>query len=125
MRSVTQRGPHGPEGIATMATITTTKPTCPACGASQRFSRKPAPGVARPEQVRECRKCAAIYTTHPIYLGDSYAIVGTTFASSEQEARAQEAGTVRYFDLQTLGSNGLGRRHGWFDLATRLITQVG
>jgi hypothetical protein len=31
----------------------------------------------------------------------------------------------RYFDITTLGSAGVGRRHGWFQPSTRLVTQVG
>lgn len=30
-----------------------------------------------------------------------------------------------YFDLITLGSQGIGRRHGWVDRETRLIVQAG
>jgi hypothetical protein len=32
---------------------------------------------------------------------------------------------IRYFDFTTVGSAGLGRRHGWYNPATKLITQVG
>ncbi len=34
-------------------------------------------------------------------------------------------GTVKYFDFTTLGSQGISRRHGWYDTVTRCITQVG
>ena len=38
-----------------------------------------------------------------------------------------ECGTdeQRYFDIETVGSAGLGRRHGWFNPTTQTITQVG
>jgi hypothetical protein len=68
--------------------------------------------------IYECAACGAIFGT--CYLGDSYGFVKPFFAAAEVPA-----GQSRYFDFTTLGSNGVGRRHGWFDPATKLITQVG
>jgi len=90
---------------------------CPAC--SHNRSRD-----YRPERfygaVQQCRKCSAIYTNRHIYLGDSYTIVEPHFTAD----RTADERAV-YFDLDTLGSKGIGRRHGWFDPETGLVTQVG
>jgi hypothetical protein len=69
-------------------------------------------------QVFRCAKCEAIFGT--CYLGDSYSYVLPYFAKAEVAPEQ-----TRYFDFTTLGSNGVGRRHGWFDPNTKLITQVG
>ena len=85
---------------------------CPACSCRRAVA---VPGHA---QLYRCFKCDAIYGT--LYLGESYGIVKPFFSQAEVPADRQ-----RYFDFTTLGSNGIGRRHGWYDLATGLITQVG
>jgi hypothetical protein len=33
--------------------------------------------------------------------------------------------TIRYYDFTTLSSQGIGRRHGWYNPATKLIVQTG
>ena len=68
--------------------------------------------------VYTCAKCGAIFGS--CYLGDSYSLVLPYFTPDPVSPERQ-----RYFDFSTLGSTGLGRRHGWFDPETRLITQVG
>ena len=68
--------------------------------------------------VYECAKCGAIFGT--CYKGDSYSFVLPRFSSI-----TPPEGTERYFDFTTLGSEGIGRRHGWFDPSTKLVTQVG
>ena len=68
--------------------------------------------------VYECAKCGAIFGT--CYKGESYGLVKPFFAAQDPAP-----GEARYFDFTTLGSDGIGRRHGWFDPATKLITQVG
>lgn len=95
---------------------------CPACSCrkSKRYEGRGAP--AHGDDVRECSRCKAVFTRGDsrIYLGESYGIVTPRFTTdSSADERA------RYFDLSTLGSDGLGRRHGWFDPQTGLITQVG
>lgn len=96
---------------------------CPACNASRRYSKAPdvslVPGRLH-DAIRECRKCSGLYTTRAIYLGDSYLVV-QPFMTSDPTADERQ----RYFDFETLGSEGLGRRHGWFDPLTKAITQVG
>lgn len=68
--------------------------------------------------VYVCAKCSAVFGT--CYLGDSYALV-TPYLSNVL-VRPEDQ---RYFDFTTLGSAGVGRRHGWFDPITKLMTQVG
>jgi hypothetical protein len=68
--------------------------------------------------VYQCGKCGAVYGT--CYLGDSYEYVRPRFSAVEPLP-----GRERYFDFTTLGSGGIGRRHGWYDPDTRLITQIG
>jgi hypothetical protein len=31
----------------------------------------------------------------------------------------------RYFDFTTIGSAGIDRRHGWFDVESRRVVQIG
>jgi hypothetical protein len=91
---------------------------CPACNSLRHIHR-----ADLGAQIYECRECRAIHGS--CYLGDSYTIVRPHFASAETLATAQAAETIRYYDLMTLGSKGVERRHGWFDTVSRLITQVG
>ena len=69
-------------------------------------------------QVYECAKCGAIFGT--CYLGESYGYVLPYMTNKDVAPEEQ-----RYFDFTTLGSKGAGRRHGWFEPSTKLITQVG
>ena len=69
-------------------------------------------------QLYKCFACDAIFGT--CYLGDSYGLVLPYMASKPVPPEE-----TRYFDFTTLGSAGVGRRHGWFDPNTKLITQVG
>jgi hypothetical protein len=83
--------------------------TCPACS-HRRYRATAVIGVY------ECRKCLAIYGQ--CYKGDSYQFVLPYWhegASADQ----------RYYDLTLVGSAGIERQHGWFDAASRRITQVG
>ena len=67
--------------------------------------------------VYECPKCLALFGS--TYLGDSYSLVKPYFDKDPNPAEQ------RYFDFETLGSAGIGRRHGWFNPATGFLTQVG
>jgi hypothetical protein len=87
---------------------------CPAC--SNRRGNK-----ADSRFVYTCKACGGIFSTSGIlYLGDSYSYVLPRFETAEVPAEQ-----TRYFDFLCLGSKGLERRHGWFNPATKLITQVG
>lgn len=89
----------------------TVSANCPACSHDRANKTERA-------QVYVCAKCEALFGT--CYLGDSYSMVLPYFTKdSSADARA------RYFDFTTLGSAGIGRRHGWFDPETKLVTQVG
>jgi hypothetical protein len=85
--------------------------TCPACSAKRR-------NRTAHHSVFECRRCGAIYGT--CWLGDSYGLVKPFFADELVPAER-----CRYFDFQTLGSAGIDRRHGWFDVQTRRVVQIG
>jgi hypothetical protein len=87
---------------------------CPACSSTK--SKPHTQGG-----VVTCAQCGALYTTRAIYKGDSLALVLAIW----DEAGACAPGDERYFDLEVLGSQGLARRHGWFNPVTRRITQVG
>jgi len=69
-------------------------------------------------QVYKCAACEAIFGN--CYLGDSYTLVKPFLVPADVNIQNQ-----RYFDFSTLGSAGNCRRHGWFDVTTKLITQVG
>jgi hypothetical protein len=83
---------------------------CPAC------SHKSAVEVQG--RIYRCAKCEGIYGS--CYLGDSYAYVLPFMA--QQPVPAEQ---LRYFDFSFVGSKGPGRRHGWYDPATKLIHQIG
>lgn len=84
---------------------------CPACSCKKSKATKH-------HGVVECAKCGAVYGE--CYLGESYEFVLPFWVEAEPPAER-----TRYFDLTTLGSKGIERRHGWFDLATKRIVQVG
>ncbi|MGH9541397.1 MAG: hypothetical protein ACRD2H_05905 [Terriglobales bacterium] len=86
---------------------------CPGCSNRKgNRPRKAHPGVW------DCAACHAVFGT--IRLGESYSIVRPEMTSADIPAERQ-----RYFDFSTWGSQGEGRRHGWYDPETKLITQVG
>lgn len=86
---------------------------CPACSATE----------ATPHQVfgvLVCASCGCVHTEHPITLGDSFRIVSPRWHEGPDEPDQWRA-----FDLDVVSSKGRERRHGWFHLGTRDITQVG
>ena len=87
---------------------------CPACSSTDSKPHTVAGTVT-------CAKCGALFTTRAIYKGDSYQVV----LPSMDAIGACAPEDQRYFDLETLGSEGYVRRHGWFNPVTRRITQVG
>ncbi len=84
---------------------------CPACD-GQRHRPHKVTGVF------ECKRCGAIHGT--CYRGDSYTLVLPYWAMHDVPPER-----CRYFDLDTLGSGGIERRHGWFDTESRRIVQTG
>lgn len=84
---------------------------CPACNGKRRNP------TAHP-MVFECRRCGAIYGD--CYKGESYEIVLPYMAEAEVPPER-----CRYYDLTVLGSDGITRRHGWFDPDSRRIVQIG
>ena len=86
---------------------------CPACSAPESDST-----TTEVRGIVVCGGCGARYTVERVYLGDSYRIVKPQWAD-RCSSRAV------YFDFDVLGSGGVGRRHGWFDPTTGLITQTG
>lgn len=93
-----------------METTTSDRPACPACGSTRMA------GTDR-VQLSTCRKCSAIFGG-PIYLGDSYAIAGPGL-------HAETGAPTRYFDLMVIGSAGVQRRHGWVEVGSTRVVQVG
>lgn len=83
---------------------------CPACSSKR---------ITFFGQAYRCKKCDAIFS-ETIYLGDSYSLVKPWFAKDPVDPKK-----LRYFDFTCLGSEGITRRHGWFDPETRLVHQVG
>ena len=85
---------------------------CPACNGKRRKA-------TNQSGVYECARCGAIYGE--CYKGDSYALVRPWF-KTETDIPSER---IRYFDFTVLGSDGISRRHGWFDTETRQIVQIG
>jgi hypothetical protein len=84
--------------------------SCPAC--SGKRLRK----VSGHVSVFECVRCEALFGT--CYLGESYELVLPRWHRGPETK-------PRYYEFTTLGSEGVGRRHGWFEPTTRCITQTG
>jgi hypothetical protein len=80
---------------------------CPNCGGKH---RKETAVIG----VFECQKCGAIF-------GHAFELVQPFFTTENLPLEK----TRYYYDLECLGSNGIERRHGWFDPVTKLIVQVG
>ncbi len=68
--------------------------------------------------VYQCGHCQALLGQ--CSRGMSYLLVKPSWAPAG--ASLEDA---VYFDLQVLGTDGIKRRHGWFDPETRCIVQVG
>ncbi len=84
---------------------------CPACSSTK---AKPTKTIG----VYTCSKCGAIFGE--CYRGESYAFVQPFFTKEEPPAER-----IRYYDFRVLGTNGVERRHGWYDTQTHLIVQTG
>jgi hypothetical protein len=67
-----------------------------------------------------CEECGALYTLWHVYLGETY-----KFVSNQWDTTDCPAEEWRYYDFQYLGSEGEGRRHGWYNPANGHITQTG
>lgn len=89
--------------------------SCPCCGASRYDSKQSDEHIS----LVVCSRCGALYGGR-VYLGESYKIVKPFFAAEEIPVERQQ-----YYDIETLGSKGLDRRHGWRDSETHYIVQVG
>ena len=85
---------------------------CPLCDKTTKQIQQPV------GQVYQCSYCKSIYGS--CYLGDSYRYVKPVFS---QSTTPQDE--IRYYDLNTIGSKGEERRHGWFNPRDLKIVQVG
>lgn len=68
--------------------------------------------------VSRCTRCGAIYGT--CYKGEAYGLVKPYMTTEDVPDER-----LRYFDFTMLGSDGVTRRHGWYDIKTRLVVQTG
>jgi hypothetical protein len=89
--------------------------TCPVCS-----SEKARHDPKHPVQVYICNGCGCVHGT--CYLGESYSVVRNQF---HPQAATFPVENERHYDLTCLGSEGISRRHGKFDPATRFILQTG
>ena len=69
--------------------------------------------------IDRCQSCDGMQS-NGIYLGESYTLVLPYF-----EIGSYNEDEPRYFDFTALGSDGVGRRHGWYLPRTRRIAQIG
>lgn len=91
---------------------------CPSCN-SKRFSK-----VDGSFRIKQCRKCKAIFGE--CYLGESYSFVMPWFDTAREfDSFGKKIREERYFDFTCLGSEGITRRHGWYNPETKGITQIG
>ena len=88
---------------------------CPACNNGRGLKE------IEPFLVLKCPKCGAIFSGNCyLYLGESYKYVLPFFAREEVPVEK-----LRYYDFMCIGSEGIMRRHGWYDPETKLVHQVG
>lgn len=87
---------------------------CPGCS-GKKYRRVLGVSSGR---IHRCERCGAI-VADSIYLGESYEAVLPWFSEAKGEVEA------RYFDFVCIGSEGISRRHGWFNIADRRIVQIG
>lgn len=92
--------------------------TCPCCSKpiTQAMRRAQSPGYRGIPGVTRCPNCGAVFGQ--CYRGDSYRLVQPYWHEGESR-------DTFYYDLQTVGSGGIERRHGWADADTLRIVQVG
>jgi ribosomal protein L37AE/L43A len=83
---------------------------CPACSHTLAFHVE--------GRIYRCAHCEAIYGD--CYLGDSYKYVLPLWTSQEVPSER-----LRYYDFTCLGSQGVSRRHGWYDTESKCVVQVG
>lgn len=69
-------------------------------------------------QVYRCRRCQALHGT--VYRGELHQYVVMRWAPQPVPAERE-----RYFDFTVLGSDGVRRMHGWYDVESRMVTQIG
>ena len=67
--------------------------------------------------IYKCSHCKAIFGD--CYLGDSYNYVLPRFSTDNNPEEQL------YFDFTCLGSEGVTRRHGWYNPVDNKLTQVG
>ncbi len=95
---------------------------CPCCGKPISQKDLNTPYIDRHGHairgVYEHSRCGAVLGQ--CYKGDAYGIYIPQWAPADTPAENQ-----RYFDLTVLGSAGIERVHGWFDIETRKLTRVG
>ena len=84
---------------------------CPSC------SRIKGIRVIR-DLVYECPECGCVFGS--CYLGESYNYVLPYWSKSDVPEE-----NIRPYDLTCIGSEGITRRHGWFDPETKRIVQTG
>lgn len=86
---------------------------CPGCSATE-YTETETSGIVR------CGGCGGLYTLWHVYLGQTYRHVSNQW--DDTDCPVEE---WRYYDFQYLGSEGEGRRHGWFCPHNKKITQTG
>jgi hypothetical protein len=73
----------------------------------------------RPTLTR-CRKCGGLHGS--CLRGDATALVGLGLP---MQSNASSPEALRFFDLTVIGSQGVSRIHGWFDVQTVRVVQYG
>lgn len=66
-----------------------------------------------------CKTCGGLLGT--IYKGELFGVV--KFVWHDPAVDGPE--DPRYFDITTLGNNGIDRVHGWYDRLSLKVTQIG
>lgn len=85
---------------------------CPACSSVKHEKHSKVVGVY------VCQSCGAVHGR--CFLGESHGMVQPYWHEGPSEPEQE-----RYYDFETVGPKGLERRHGWFNVESKRITQTG
>ena len=96
--------------------------TCPCCGKVISMKDRNTAYIGKSGRrifgVFSHSRCNAVLGS--CYKGESYDIYLPYWAPANVPAENE-----RYFNLEVLGSAGIEHVHGWFDIESRKLTQVG
>jgi hypothetical protein len=93
---------------------------CSACSGGLKQQAEILRGTGYGSNLLVCVRCGGLHGT--MYRGEAAHLVGL---GRPMLAEATSPDALRYFDLTVLGSAGVSRVHGWYDVRERRVVQYG